>query len=52
MVLDQDARACELNQQGLKSIRYHQGVLTSVEADVLAFQEWVRAALRDPDTGA
>ncbi len=52
VVLEQDARACELNQRGLKSIRYDQGVLTSVEADVLAFQDWVRVGLSEPETGA
>ncbi|HKX54999.1 MAG TPA: aromatic ring-hydroxylating dioxygenase subunit alpha [Xanthomonadales bacterium] len=44
-VVTEDARACELNQQGLKSIRHQQGVLMPQEYDVLAFNNWLRQSL-------
>lgn len=42
MVLEQDARACELNQRGLRSLRHQRGTLMAEEYDVHAFQNWVR----------
>lgn len=45
LVLEQDAAACELNQQGLGSIRHKQGVLMAEEYAVYEFQEWVRGRL-------
>jgi Rieske 2Fe-2S family protein len=44
-VVVEDGHACELNQQGLKSIRHQQGVLLPQEYDVLAFNNWVRECL-------
>jgi len=41
-VVTEDARACELNQQGLKSNRHQHGVLMPQEYGVLAFNHWVR----------
>ena len=42
-VLEQDGMASELNQRGLRSIRYKGGSLMAEEYEVHAFQEWVRA---------
>jgi Rieske 2Fe-2S family protein len=36
----EDARACELNQKGLHSLRHEHGVLAPQEYDVLAFDDW------------
>jgi len=44
-VVMEDARACELNQKGLRSSRHQQGVLMPQEYDVLAFDNWVRERL-------
>ncbi len=44
-VVKEDARACELNQKGLRSSRHQQGVLMPQEYDVLAFDNWVRERL-------
>lgn len=44
-VVLEDGRACELNQQGLKSIRHQQGVLMPQEYDVLGFNNWLRSCL-------
>jgi Rieske 2Fe-2S family protein len=44
-VVSEDGRACELNQQGLKAIPHHQGVLLPQEYDVLAFDNWLRQRL-------
>ena len=44
-VVKEDARACELNQQGLRSSRHQQGVLMPQEHDVLGFNNWVRELL-------
>jgi len=38
LVMEQDATACELNQQGMGSIRHKQGVLMGEEYE---FQEWM-----------
>ena len=42
LVLMQDAAASELNQQGLHSRRFEQGVLMPEEHHVKRFQDWVR----------
>jgi Rieske 2Fe-2S family protein len=42
LVIEQDARACELNQQGLKSIRHRHGVLVPQEYAVHEFHQWLR----------
>ncbi|RWE21529.1 MAG: aromatic ring-hydroxylating dioxygenase subunit alpha [Mesorhizobium sp.] len=44
-VLEQDARICELNQDGLRSVEFESGVLMPSENYVLAFQEWVLSHL-------
>ncbi len=44
-VLSQDARAAELNQRGLNSRAFRQGVLMPEEYDVHNFQRWVREQL-------
>ena len=45
MVLQQDAKAAEINQRGLRCIAHEAGSLMAEEYDVLAFQNWVRAQL-------
>jgi Rieske 2Fe-2S family protein len=47
LVMEQDARACELNQAGLRSIRHEAGVLMAEEYYVHRFHEWVNAALKE-----
>lgn len=42
MVMLQDARASEMNQRGLHSNPFQQGVLMPEEHHVKAFQDWVR----------
>ena len=42
-VLEQDGMAAELNQRGMRSIRYTGGSLMAEEYEVHAFQDWVRA---------
>lgn len=42
LVIEQDTRACELNQQGLKSHRHREGVLVAQEYVVWEFHEWLR----------
>jgi Rieske 2Fe-2S family protein len=44
-VVMEDARVCELNQQGQHSLRHHGGVLVPQEYDVLAFDNWVKDRL-------
>ena len=51
-VIEQDSRACELNQQGLKSIRHRHGVLVPQERTVWEFHEWLRAKLVGSDEAA
>ncbi|MDZ4730370.1 MAG: aromatic ring-hydroxylating dioxygenase subunit alpha [Xanthomonadales bacterium] len=48
-VVKEDGRACELNQQGLKSIRHQHGVLMPQEYDVLAFDNWLRDQLKSSE---
>ncbi|MDH5354163.1 MAG: aromatic ring-hydroxylating dioxygenase subunit alpha, partial [Gammaproteobacteria bacterium] len=45
LVMQQDAVASELNQQGIHSIKFKQGVLMPEEHYVKGFQDWVRAQL-------
>jgi phenylpropionate dioxygenase-like ring-hydroxylating dioxygenase large terminal subunit len=45
LVVEQDGRACELNQQGLKSRRHEHGVLVPQEHGLWQFHEWLRARL-------
>ncbi len=45
LVMEQDATASELNQQGLRSIRFEKGVLMPEEHHVFDFQNWVRGCL-------
>jgi len=42
-VLEQDGMASEMNQRGLRSIRYQGGSLMAEEYEVFAFQQWVRS---------
>jgi Rieske 2Fe-2S family protein len=44
-VVEQDARACELNQQGLRALPHEHGVLVKQEYWVRHFQLWVQARL-------
>lgn len=48
LVIAQDGRACELNQQGLRSIRHEHGVLVPQERAVWEFHEWLRSRLSAP----
>ena len=48
-VIEQDVRACELNQRGLHSNRHDAGVLVSQEYWVHRFQQWVLDGLGDGD---
>ena len=45
LVIEQDGRACELNQQGLTSRRHAHGVLVPQEHSVWEFHEWLRLRL-------
>ncbi len=45
LVMEQDAHVCEINQQGLHSIRHQAGVLVPHEVEVYTFHEWVRAEM-------
>lgn len=51
LVVEQDGRACELNQQGLKSSRHEAGVLVPQEYWLWEFHEWLRGKLREDQTG-
>jgi len=44
-VVSEDARACELNQQGLRCGRHQHGVLLEREQYVFEFEQWVREQL-------
>ena len=46
-VVAEDARVCELNQQGLHCARHERGVLLEVEDYVYAFEQWLRERLAD-----
>jgi Rieske 2Fe-2S family protein len=45
LVMEQDARVCELNQRGLRAIPHGQGILVPHEAEVYHFQQWVRSEM-------
>ncbi len=45
LVVAQDGRACELNQQGLRSRAHHAGVLMPQEEALHEFHEWLRGRL-------
>jgi Rieske 2Fe-2S family protein len=45
LVVAQDGRVCELNQQGLRSRRHRQGVLMPQEEPLHEFHEWLRRRL-------
>jgi Rieske 2Fe-2S family protein len=47
LVVTQDARVCELNQQGIRCSRHERGVLLAQEDHVYEFEQWVRARLDD-----
>ena len=42
LVMEQDADASEINQRGIRSRKYRQGVLMPEEYHVKNFQDWVR----------
>jgi glycine betaine catabolism A len=44
-VVTEDARVCELNQQGLRCMRHERGVLLELEDSVFEFEQWVRDRL-------
>ena len=44
-VMEQDARACEWNQEGLHCAPHRHGVLVPQEYGVLAFHDWIRKGL-------
>jgi Rieske 2Fe-2S family protein len=44
-VVSEDARACELNQQGIRCGRHQHGVLLERENSVFEFEQWVRERL-------
>ena len=41
-VIEQDSRACEMNQRGLKSLSHRHGVLVPQEYAVHEFHQWLR----------
>ena len=45
LVMSEDARACEINQRGLRAGPHRAGVLMPEEYMVSAFHQWVRARL-------
>lgn len=47
LVVEQDARACELNQAGLRSLRHEHGVLVGQEYWVQQFHAWLREQLAE-----
>ena len=48
LVMDQDGEACEINQAGMRSQAFRQGVLMQEEYEVFLFQDWIRAQLGEP----
>lgn len=51
LVMEQDGRACELNQAGLAARGFEHGVLMQEEYEVFLFQDWVRGQLGEPTLG-
>ena len=45
LLLEQDGRVCELNQQGLRSRRHEHGILVPQEYALWDFHQWLRAKL-------
>ena len=45
LVVEQDGRICEINQQGLRSPRHDHGVLVPQEEELWRFHEWLRDRL-------
>ena len=45
LVVAQDGRVCELNQQGLRSRRHRAGVLMPQEHALAEFHEWLKSRL-------
>jgi Rieske 2Fe-2S family protein len=45
LVVEQDGRACELNQRGLRSRRHANGVLVPQEYSISHFHRWIREQL-------
>jgi phenylpropionate dioxygenase-like ring-hydroxylating dioxygenase large terminal subunit len=45
LVIAQDGRVCELNQQGLRSRRHRHGVLVAQEHALWQFHQWLRSRL-------
>ena len=44
-VMSEDARVCELNQRGLRSLPHQSGMLMPEEYDVLHLHDWIREQL-------
>jgi glycine betaine catabolism A len=47
MVIQEDGRACEINQRGMSALPFDEGVLLPQEYSVKDFQDWVRKQLTD-----
>lgn len=47
LVVEQDGRVCELNQQGLRSMPHKAGVLIPQEYSVREFHDWLRERLSE-----
>ena len=45
LVVEQDGKACELNQRGLHSRRHREGVLVPQENWIAEFHSWLRDRL-------
>jgi Rieske 2Fe-2S family protein len=45
LLLEQDGRVCELNQQGLRSRRHQHGILVPQEYVLWDFHQWLRGKL-------
>jgi Rieske 2Fe-2S family protein len=45
LVVAQDGRVCEINQQGLRSRRFRAGVLMPQEHALHEFHQWLRSRL-------
>lgn len=45
LVMSEDARACEINQRGLRALTHRAGVLMPEEYMVYSFHQWIRARL-------
>jgi Rieske 2Fe-2S family protein len=51
LVMSQDGAACEMNQRGLKSSKFTEGVLMPQEFDVYRFQSWIRNRMKSDQQG-